>query len=191
MDIAIAWVPALFEGDWFAALGGLATDGGIHTAVCVSLFSWRRAEAGYVPPAGSSPELMGWWADTYTTTPIGSRLWQLRRAVKTDETTLLRRAEDICLEALQWLVDDGVASGVSVQCFWNGPTTILISVVVEQPGNATLGFNFSWAWTDVPAPQPATGVPSTYTPIVTPPPIVVPDNGPSDYTPDYETGDYE
>ena len=146
MDIGLVWDSANFRGDWFTAAGGLGTDAGVRSAVMVSLFTWRRAEPGYVPPAGRSSGVHGWWADTYQKNQIGSRLWQLRYAVKTDQTTLLRRAEDFCFEALQWMIDDGVAAGIAVACSWLGSNAIGINVVVAMPGEQRLGFNFAWAW---------------------------------------------
>jgi phage gp46-like protein len=144
-DIAIQWQPAEFRGDWSVANGGLATDPGLEPAVLVSLFTWRRASADYVPPAGSDTALHGWWADSYSDSPIGSRLWQLRRVKKTDETTLLNRARDYCVEALQWLIDDGVASAVRVTTWWLTPDSIGIQVEIARPaGTAT--FRYGWAW---------------------------------------------
>lgn len=43
---------------------------------------------------------------------IGSRLWTLERAKRTTET--LRLAEDYAKEALNWLIEDGVAASIAV-----------------------------------------------------------------------------
>ena len=149
-DIAITWDPPNLRGDWTALLGGLATDEGLRSAVLVSLFTWRRASPDYVPPAGSGAERHGHWSDTYTGRQIGSRLWQLRRAKKTDDTTLLNLAQTYCQEALQWLLDDGVATQVFVRATWHGQsigaTVIDLYVNISRPGSDQIGFAFAWAW---------------------------------------------
>lgn len=147
MDIAIVWDVAHGRGDWGCTPTDLQVDpGGIRSAVLVSLFTDRVASADYVAPPGSQPGRRGWWGDTYESSPIGSRLWQLNRAVKSDAVTLLNRAKDFCLEALQWLVDDGVAATVAVATWWAQPTVIGIAVTIVAPNGTTQKFQFSWAW---------------------------------------------
>lgn len=156
MDIAIDWDPQAFRGDWNVNAGDLDLDpGGIRSAVLVSLFTWRVASDDYVPPPGEPFDRHGWWADTYEPSPIGSRLWQLNRVKKTDDITLLVRAQNFCLEALQWLLDDGVAATVDVQTSWLTPTAIGIQVVISEPQSPPKTFNFSWAWASAGAPSAA------------------------------------
>ena len=96
------------------ANGDLVADQGLQTAVVVSLFTDRRAEPDDAIPDGSN-DRRGWWGDTYAAIPgdqIGSRLWLLGRAKETQDT--LNRAREYALEALQWLVDDGLVKSVDV-----------------------------------------------------------------------------
>lgn len=84
----------------------------LRRAVEISLFTWRRAEPG--DPIDDD-ERMGWWGDSFPDVAgdrIGSRLWQLRRQVLTAE--VLRRAEEYCHEALQWMIDDEIVTAISV-----------------------------------------------------------------------------
>lgn len=154
MDIQIVWDPAHFRGDWAVNAAGndLVVDpGGIETAVLISLFTWRRASTDYVPPAGSPFRRFGWWGDTYEPSDIGSRLWQLERVKKSDDVTLLVRAQDFCKEALQWLLDTGAAATVDVETSWLQPTAIGIQVRIAEPNSPQKVFNYAWAWAGVPS----------------------------------------
>jgi phage gp46-like protein len=142
-DLAIAWDSANFRGDWVIANGGLATGSDLESAVLVSLFTDRIASPDFVPTDGTN-DRRGWWADTYESAPIGSRLWQLARAKKTDQTTLLNQARDYCREALQWLLDDGVAGAVDVVTYWLSATTMGIQIRITRPQGTT--FQYSWSW---------------------------------------------
>lgn len=147
-DIAIAWDTLDACGDWILAGGDLVAGPSIESAVAVSLFTDRRAASGYVPLDGSG-DLRGFWADTYSETPWGSRLWQLRIAKKTDATPLLLEAQDICQEALAWLVTAGAVASVDVAASWLTKDAMGLRVTVTKPDGSTQAFTYSWAWTGV------------------------------------------
>lgn len=110
-DIATVWRD--FGGAWEVQGAALLADDGLETAIVLSLFTDRFAEADEVPSGAASRR--GWWGDSYGDLPgdrIGSRLWLLAREKAVPE--VLRRAEAYASEALQWLIDDGIASAVSV-----------------------------------------------------------------------------
>jgi len=115
MDIALDMIspepgqPPAFD----IALDGLnlATDAGLRTAVILSLFTDRRAEAYDVLPDASG-DRRGWWADAYADDRIGSRLWLLAR--EKQQPQVLARAREYAEQALRWMVDDGLATRVSV-----------------------------------------------------------------------------
>ena len=151
MDIAIEWDPERFRGDWNVTGGDLVSDvGGLRTAVLLSLFTDRVASPDYLPPPGQKFQRRGWWGDTYEIasggSAIGSRLWQLNRAVKTDGTTLLAEARDYCREALQWLLDTGVVASVDVATFWLTRNAIGIRVTITAPQSPPQVWDFAWAW---------------------------------------------
>lgn len=147
MDILLEWNPALAAGDWTIANGGIASSqtgsDDLKSAVLVSLFTDRVAPVGYVGPNGDT-DPRGWWGDTYEASPIGSRLWMLARAKKTNSTTILQQARTYCLEALQWLLDDGIAASVSVNTFWFTSTALGITVSIKKP--AGQAFGYAWTW---------------------------------------------
>lgn len=157
MDIAIAWDPLHGRGDWYIANGGLAIDqGGLQSAVLVSLFTDGRAPDDAALPPGSD-DRRGWWADTYQADDIGSLLWLLARAKKAGNGNgyagatgnLLKRVEDVCRAALKWLLDDGVARSVDVTARWLSASALGVRIVITKPFGAAVAFDYSWAWNGI------------------------------------------
>lgn len=110
-------------------------------SVLNSLFSWCRAEGD------DGEEHMGWWADTFSDVPqdlFGSRLWLLQRAKLTDDTVL--RAKEYAEEALQWLIEDGVASSVEVTAERNGADRLDMLVTVRKPSGKDIAMRFQDVW---------------------------------------------
>lgn len=140
-SLAIAWDVPNSRGDLTVSGAGLATGKAIEAAVLVSLFTDRRAAADDVVPDG---DRRGWWGDSYATSPIGSRMWLLLRAKRTTETA--RRAKDYITEALQWLLDDGVAARVDVETFWLRTSMLGAVVKIYRHDGAVVKFDYSWAW---------------------------------------------
>ena len=79
----------------------------IEHAVIISLFTDARASDQDVIPDGTQ-ERRGWWADP----AFGSKLWLLKRAALTSDT--VQSAKRYAAEALAWMVDEGLASELSV-----------------------------------------------------------------------------
>ena len=112
-------------------------------AVLISLFSWRRANADDDVQDG---DRQGWWADTYNSDGdlTGSRLWELLRQKVT--TQALRQAEEFGREALQWMIDDGVAQtvGVAVEADDSGRVDMLVTVTKPDRSATTIRFQDVW-----------------------------------------------
>lgn len=143
-DIATLWSPDLGRGDWAVAGPALQDGGDLATAVLISLFTDRSANPGDVIPDGTT-DRRGWWGDEGEDHPIGSRLWLLDRAKQTNET--LARAKDYMAEALQWLIDDGVAASIDIYAEWTRRGTLGAQITVHQPGkSAPTTLSFAWAW---------------------------------------------
>jgi phage gp46-like protein len=146
-DVYILWDNSNARGDWSLAAGDLQTSQDLETACLVSLFTDKLATPDFVPTDGSS-DRRGWWADPYNDAPLGSNLWQLERAKKTRDTLALARR--YAEEALQWLVDDGVAKDVVVNTAWLGAaigsTLLGIGIAIVKPDGSVTRFTFGWAW---------------------------------------------
>ncbi len=126
-------------------------EDGLTTAVLLSLYTNRRALPGdTLPVAGMDPQ--GWWGDTQSPIDgeqIGSRLWLLARSKTSPD--VLRRAEEYAKEALQWLLDDGIASKLDVAATQGATSTrepvLQLTVGIHRPTTspATFRFNLQWA----------------------------------------------
>lgn len=140
-DIRTVWRD--FGGDWQLGGPALTVDDGLETAVVISLFTDRLAGEGEAP----SVDRRGWWGDAYAEVPgdrIGSRLWLLMRAKQTPQ--VLGQAELYCREALQWLIDDGVASAVDVAAEWTRSGMLGLQIAITRSAEPVAQFRFETFW---------------------------------------------
>ena len=145
-DISTAWNVALAAGDWVLNGPQLQSGSDLETAVLISVFTDRQAEAGDVIPDGTS-DRRGWWGDAGELYPIGSRIWLLARAKQTTQT--LNLANDYLVEALQWMIDDGVVASFNISTYWVAPGTLGAVVTANQPGGSNETMQFSWTWSGI------------------------------------------
>jgi len=143
-DIATIWDVANGRGDWAMDEADLAAGNDLPTALLISLFTDRSALPDDVIPDGTN-DRRGWLGDLDEDYPIGSRLWLLDRAKQTDET--LARAKEYMAEALQWMIDDGVAGSIDIYAEWTRPGMLGARITVYQPAKgAQSTLKFDWAW---------------------------------------------
>lgn len=113
-------------------------------AVLISLFTWRRANADDQVEG----ERMGWWGDVAeppeVNDKIGSRLWLLSREKIIQETFI--RARRYASEALQWLIDDGIASRVDVVAERYGRDDMALICTIYRVDGAALELAFDRVW---------------------------------------------
>lgn len=149
MDVRILFDAERMSGDLtLDGLGGLATDAGLETAVIVSLFTDRRARPDDVPP-GAADDRRGWWGDALPAAEvpqddrIGSRLWLLSREKIVPET--IRRARDYCREALAWMIEDGLATAVDVDCSVDA-NRLVAAITVTRPDGGAVSLRHAILW---------------------------------------------
>lgn len=148
-DIGLTWDPIMLAGDAVLFMGDLAGLDDLTTSVIISLFSWRRANDDDVLP-DESTNRQGFWGDLFADVPhdqLGSRLWLLSREVITQET--LNRAKEYAEEALQWMIEDGVASQVQVEVERNGLHQISLGVTIYRTSGGVLPLRFEQVWEGV------------------------------------------
>jgi phage gp46-like protein len=124
--------------------GNIQTDETLETAVLISLFTRRRARNDDELPEPLSHR-EGWWADPYADVEgdlVGSRLWLLRRSKTTTDT--LNQAKNYCEEALQWLVDDGVADTVEVEVERHDDGLLAFKVEITKPTDPASRWLGAW-----------------------------------------------
>lgn len=124
---------------------GLDSAEPLVRAVMISLFTWRRANPDDDLPGDLR---QGWWGDAFPPVAndrIGSRLWLLSRAKLLPETAA--KAREYAREALQWLVDDGVAARVDVEAERHGLDTLALACrFYKADGTKLADIRFTDVW---------------------------------------------
>ena len=108
--IRLIYDNVLAEADLAQAVdGGIGEGDEILTALIVSLFTDRLADEGEVR---EGLDRAGWWGDAFDDDGdrIGSKLWILQ--TERDLPGAPARAERWAIEAIQWMVEDGIARSV-------------------------------------------------------------------------------
>lgn len=130
------WIDGV-ESSW------LAVSDPLIRAVVISLFTWRRAK----PDDPHEGVRWGWWGDGLDDQPndrIGSRLWLLAREKLTLKTR--NRAREYAQEALQWLLDDRVATSIVVTTERGGLDQLHLVCVIGRDQRAPITLRFDNTW---------------------------------------------
>jgi len=124
----------------------LEADDGLETAVIISLSTDRLANRGDAVP-GDPNDRRGWWGDSFADVAgdrIGSRLWLLSREKQIP--SVLARAREYAAEALQWLIDDGIARAVNVTAEVVSQGVLGLGVEVVRSGKPAAQYRFETFW---------------------------------------------
>lgn len=146
MDLRTVYDSESRAADLLLASPQLDTDDGIETAIVLSLFTDRRADADDPLPDNTGAR-RGWFGDGFADVPgdrIGSHLWLLAREKQTP--AVLQRARDFAREALSWLIEDGIARAVEVEASWLLRGVLLLEVEIRRADAAPLRFRFESFW---------------------------------------------
>lgn len=84
---------------------------GLDTALLMSIYCERRADASEVP---ASTERRGWWGNDFTVKlnfEIGSKIWLFHQSRLT--LAVIEALRDAAVRGLDWLVEDGIAIEVN------------------------------------------------------------------------------
>jgi phage gp46-like protein len=140
MDISSRFNNSTGWVDWLLSGPDLQLGTEIYSAVLISLFTDRIAGADDKLTDGSDNR-RGWWGDLAQDVPIGSRLWLLAREKQVGE--VLARAHDYALEALQWLITDGLVLRFDITVSFLAAGQIGFLIVAYQPDGRTEQMNFA------------------------------------------------
>lgn len=126
-----------------AAGNDLLADDGLETAVIISLFSDLRLPNGQ-PLNDGTNDPRGWWGDMGDEdgVQLGSLLWLLWREKVLPAT--VARAIEYCRDALQWMIDDGIATTVNVVGERAGLYQISLGIEILRPTGETLRYAYLW-----------------------------------------------
>lgn len=132
---------------------GLATDGGLSTAIILSLFTDARDDEAEQAPAAAGADPRGWWGDLVPLGTglygldglrLGSRLWTLQREKQLPE--VVERARLYAEEALAWMVTLGVAAAVTVDASNPRAEVLALAITVERPDGTSSQYEYQWEW---------------------------------------------
>ena len=139
-DVTLVWSNAAGYGDLSVEGADFEADDGVATAVLVSLFTDRRVMADELPPGDT--DRRGWWGDGVVgdRDEIGSKLWLLRRRKR--EPSLPDQAAAYAREALQWMLDDHVATAVAAEGSWGARGELALEVRITLPDESDREFQF-------------------------------------------------
>lgn len=143
-DTRTVWDVAKGRGDIQLSGTQLLTGNDLETAALISLFTDGTASDDDLLLDGTG-DPRGWWGDVQGEPSIGSRLWLLDRAKQTN--SVLLAARDYCVQALQWMIDDGVAAKIDVLAEYTRPSMLGIHITIHRTDGTTVALNFAWAWT--------------------------------------------
>ncbi len=123
--------------------GTMKDDPGLETSVNISLFSDKRVTDNELP-AGITDK-RGWWGDMFPSKDgdqIGSKFWTLGRA-KTVITTLAQ-IENFALDALNWMIEDGVAASITALAAFDSRSSSITRIVITRPDGEESRFDLFW-----------------------------------------------
>lgn len=150
-DIKIIWNDIYQEGDIKYDNGDLVREEGLETAVLMSLYTDQRADVDDVLPDPGSEDRRGWWGDQisdFEDDKIGSKLWLLERS--STKATVLSDVKFYIEQALQWMIDDGVAQAIEVtverQNRKDGSATLATQIQIKQSGGGIVAIKFDDLW---------------------------------------------
>lgn len=144
-DITLTLSGTEFEYDIDVADGDLVTSRDLETAVIISLFTWRRAEAQDDVPEGALK--YGWWGDCLSDDvhhQTGSRLWLMMRRKMTPQTA--NDAVTYIKQSLQWLLKDGAAAKIDVTAERGGPDRLDALIKIYRTGGQPVELRYSELW---------------------------------------------
>ncbi len=123
---------------------GFDSDDGLQTSIIISLFTDRRLPVGVDHPEGLN-DPRGYWGDVAEADGFqwGSLLWTLYRQVITN--AVVTSCREFCEQALQWMIDDGIAESITVTSERAGTYQISISIeIVKKDTRETLRYSYLW-----------------------------------------------
>jgi phage gp46-like protein len=130
------------------APGDLRAEQGLATQVLISLMTDRRVEASELR---DGDENRGWIGDSFDVvdgeTPIGSRLWLLRRSALYPGIEI--KAQDYAREALQPLIDQGAVAKVDVTATTSANQLDLAVALYGRNGAQIYSSKFELLWRQI------------------------------------------
>lgn len=117
----------------------------LYRALIISLFTWRRKNT-----SDDSDHPYGWWGDSYPSIAndkIGSRLYLLARSKLNNQTANF--AKIYIKEAVQWMIDDGLASRIDVSVKRIDLTVLVATINIFKKDGCNEEYRFDNLWSKI------------------------------------------
>lgn len=117
----------------------------LYRALIISLFTWRRKNT-----SDDSDHPYGWWGDSYPSIAndkIGSRLYLLARSKLNNQTANF--AKIYIKEAVQWMIDDGLASRIDVSVKRIDLTVLVATINIFKKDECNEEHRFDNLWSKI------------------------------------------
>ena len=129
--------------------GDLLTSDSLENAVVISIGTYaRERKLGNV--ANLKPNIGGWWGDALDDLgTLGGYLYEAFPGKLTETTA--RNVENLCNEAIVWMIDDGVSKSVNCVAEIAGEEKMNIKITVERPEgekDEAFLYELNWSATD-------------------------------------------
>lgn len=138
----------------------------LATAIRVALGTDALADEGEILPDPDSTDRRGWWGDLEAQSiwngwGIGCKNWLLTRAKITDgdsfEGSTLARAENYTRSALQWFIDNRIATRIDVSAVQTELERIEVSVTIYRGPLVEIDLRYQLLWQEEPFIEIADG----------------------------------
>lgn len=117
----------------------------LYRALIISLFTWRRKNT-----SDDSDHPYGWWGDSYPSIAndkIGSRLYLLARSKLNNQTANF--AKIYIKEAVQWMINDGLASRIDVSVKRIDLTVLAATINIFKEDGSNEEYRFDNLWSKI------------------------------------------
>ena len=144
-DLALKAMPnGSFDLDFDEKSNDLLLTDSLFNAVGISIGTYARDRNAKLGVAVLDPQIGGWWADALDPVgTLGGYLYEAFPGKLTDETA--ENVKALVIEALRWMIDDGVAKAVSCEPVV-GEDSLDLIVVIEKPDGVSEDYRYELNW---------------------------------------------
>lgn len=133
-----------FDLDFSEVDHDLLTTDSLENVVIISIGTYAR-ERNLNKVANLSPVVGGWWGDALDEKgTLGGYLYEAFPGKLNDGTA--RRIETLVVDALQWMVNDGVAKSVKCGAEIVGNEVMSIQITIERPDGESVAIIYEIKW---------------------------------------------
>ena len=133
-----------FDLDFSEADHDLLTTDSLENVVIISIGTYAR-ERNLDKVANLSPVVGGWWGDALDEKgTLGGYLYEAFPGQLTDGTA--RQIETLVVDALQWMVNDGVAKSVKCGAEIVDNEVMSIQITIERPDGESVAMLYEIKW---------------------------------------------